>query len=405
MVYSIRKIIWFTIPFILFGIYGLILSQYEIVTPSDSLELHNPEGYFDYAGVTHVHSQASLGSGSYEEVIAGAQESGLDFLIFTDLNHFEPPKEIEGYHGNLLAFLGNKYSYLDSRFLFFSSSYDDPPKNSGESDLFLADALSQKRPEDKRGILVLAHPLLEKFAWNRPIPESLDGIEIINLQSVWEKASQKNPISFFWSFLIFPFNPSYALIRLFVSPQEEINLWDSVGKNRKLVGFAGNDTRAKAVPLRSLQIKFPSYKTSFDFLRNHVLLDSELTGMFEEDQEKIIEALKNGSFYMSLDFLAPPKGFLVEMRKDQIHFPMGSEIKWKSGLELYVKLPKSQIGEVEIALFRDGEHLLSTQQLELKKDIDRPGVYRIVVMALPMFPIPDGRKWMPWIYSNPFFVR
>ncbi|NUN04524.1 MAG: hypothetical protein HUU57_02070 [Bdellovibrio sp.] len=36
--------------------------------------------------------------------------------------------------------------------------------------------------------------------------------------------------------------------------------------------------------------------------------------------------------------------------------------------------------------------------------ITQPGTYRVQVRVSPLMPLPDAKKWITWIYTNPFFV-
>jgi len=125
-----------------------------------------------------------------------------------------------------------------------------------------------------------------------------------------------------------------------------------------------------------------------------------------QDREKILSALKKGQFFMSLDILADPKGFLAEVRHlDGETYPMGSVLIWKKDLELFVRLPHKPIVPFEIAIFKDGELMMSSNSQETIFSIHSHGVYRVVVRVIPTFPLPDGKKWIPWIYSNPFYIK
>jgi hypothetical protein len=37
--------------------------------------------------------------------------------------------------------------------------------------------------------------------------------------------------------------------------------------------------------------------------------------------------------------------------------------------------------------------------------LNSPGVYRVLVRVIPTLPLPDGKKWIPWIYTNMFYVE
>jgi len=385
--------------------YGLFLSQYQLSILLPELKPDHPVGYFDYKGVTHAHTNLSTGSKMPRQVIKGAQSSKLDFLFFTDLNQFEKSYEIEGYHEKVLVSVAGEYSYLDSRLLFYDREKRHRFDGLGQSQVFFANLSSQN--EKTPDLFWMAHPLKKGHTWAGRYPGSLDGIEIINLKTIWQKAWSKNHFSFFWSFLIFPFSSRLALLRLYENPIEEIALWDKLNQRWPTAGFVGNDTTARAVSLFGHQFLFPSYSASFDFSTNHVLLKSELTGVAEHDRTKIFQALKKGQFYLSLDILADPKGFVAEIISPTTatSYPMGSSLPFSKGLNLVIKLPQQPQVPFEIAAFRNGHHVMSSNSPETSMEIHSPGVYRVVVRVIPTFPLPDGKKWVPWIYSNPFYVH
>ena len=119
-----------------------------------------------------------------------------------------------------------------------------------------------------------------------------------------------------------------------------------------------------------------------------------------------MQALNAGQFYMSLDILADPKGFLAEIRSaDGKAYPMGSKINWKQDMSLYIRLRKKPSVTFEIAVYKDGHHIASSNSQETSFNLHSPGVYRVIVRIIPTLPLPDGKKWLPWIYSNPFFVK
>jgi hypothetical protein len=43
--------------------------------------------------------------------------------------------------------------------------------------------------------------------------------------------------------------------------------------------------------------------------------------------------------------------------------------------------------------------------MEIDYAITTPGVYRLEVRVIPLLPLPDAKKWIGWIYTNPFFVK
>jgi hypothetical protein len=153
-------------------------------------------------------------------------------------------------------------------------------------------------------------------------------------------------------------------------------------------------------------VAFPSYTTLFGLVTNHVLLNSELTGQASSDRAKIMAALRQGQFYMSLDTLANPKGFNSFMTTKNGHvISMGSDVEMEDSLELTVDLPHTPTVPFEIIIYRNGERILSASSRTTKLPIRSPGVYRVAVRVNPTLPLPDGRKWIPWIFTNPFYVK
>lgn len=390
----------------LYVVYGVYLANYDVRILPEELVAEPPRGFFDYRGVTNVHTKLSSGSGNMSEVVAAAQNSDLDFLSVTDLNLFDRPTALAGYHSHLLVMLDGEFSYLNSRLLNLGASTTKHLQGVGRSQVLFADLLSQNERESDVGLFVLAHPMKPRYKWTGEYPTGLDGIEIINLKTVWQEAWAKNKFSFFVSLFILPFNEKLALLRLFEAPDEELHLWDELSQKRRILGLAGADAEAKLMVGDDHSfLRFPSYETLFSIVRNHVLLKSELTGNATSDVEKIAQGLRQGQVYMSLDILGNPKGFnaVIRSKTGQV-FPMGSQIKWQEGLVLEVSLPQKPNVPFDSVIYRNGERMLTSNSQITQYFINGPGVFRVMVRVIPTLPLPDGKKWIPWIYTNPFYI-
>lgn len=401
-----RKLLILSSFVLLFLFYELAISQYHFSIIPEELEPENAPGYYDYKGITHAHTNIGLGSAPPSEVVEAAQEVGLDFLILTDLNNFNPNREIAGYHRQTLVFVAQQFSYLDSRLIIYDSLNPRTIGTLGEAQMTLADLLSQSGKDSQQDLIVLAHPFKSGYSWSGAYPSGLDGIEVINLKSVWRKAWESYKPSFFWSVLIYPFNSQLAFVRLYTEPRDEIQLWNKLNQTQKALGFSGAEATARTGSISGeLYFKFPSYQTSFALSTNHVLLRSELTGDKTKDSQKIMEALSGGQFYMALDLLGNPKGFSYSLIDGERILPMGSEVQFKKGMKLSVHLPRKPKVPFEIQVFKDGDHMMSSSSVESEYEVHGPGVYRVVVRAIPTLPLPDGKRWISWIYSNPIYVR
>lgn len=385
-------------------LYGFYINQYDVSIIPQQITREHSRLLNDYKGVMNVHTDLSSGSATASFVITSAKLANLDFLMFTDLNIFNMPTTFESYHGNLLVFSAGKYSYLDSRLIYYSMTQESIGNNLGDAQVKLSDLLSQKTGASKDTLTVLTHPYKAGYSWSGEIPSGLDGFELLNMKSLVNRAWEDSKISTIWSLAIYPFNPRLSFIRLFTEPTDEIALLDKLSQQRRVVVYAGTEASARVIPLANYFIRFPSYKRSFEFMSNHILLKSELTGSFNSDRTKVFNALKNGNFYMALDMLGDPKGFVATLEEENKSHLMGSTVKLSKNMSLKVSLPSKPKDFFEIMIFKNGEVVARINDPETVFPITQPGTYRVQVRVSPMLPLPDAKKWITWIYTNPFFV-
>ena len=274
----------------------------------------------------------------------------------------------------------------------------------GQAQVYFTDLLSQSPQTADGGFVVLAHPLLNNYRWSGPYPQGLSGIEIVNLKRVLDQSWKTSKLSTIFSCLTYPFNSSLSLLLLYQNPVDELSLWDQLNQEHKVSGFLGSEATAKAIIFGHTAIRFPSYETVFRLASNHLLLRSELTGNYLTDRQKVLTALQAGQFYLSLDVLANPKGFWSEMRAAGHRYPMGSKIEVSEKLQLVVELPARPDVPFEVVIYKDGQRYLTSNSIRTVVDIKVPGLYRSTVRLIPTFPFPFGKKWIPWIYTNPFYV-
>ncbi len=389
---------------IIYLIYGFMVSTYQVNKGLSTIHHNHPYPFFDYRGVTNVSSVRSLGSGEDREIVAEAKRAELDYLFITDYNMLDSNASMEAYYGDLLVLRGAKFSYLDSRLLYYRGDGLAGANTLGEIQVHLTDLLTQ--PPESRGesFVVLAHPFLKGYSWTGEWPIGLDGIEIINFKRVQQQHFTESKLSSFLSLLLYPFNPELAFIRLFSEPQSEIQLWNELNQQRSVVGHLGLEATAKAIPFAGSVIKFPSYETQFRLGSEHVLLRSELTGNVKSDKIKILRALRRGEFYLALDVLGNPKGFNVLLEdKDQLYL-MGSTVKLKKNMRFRIEVP-SMSADSEVLVIRDGETIETLPGKTTEIEIKKPGIYRFVVRLRVVLPLPDQTRWISWIYTNPFRVE
>lgn len=360
-------------------------------------------GYYDYRGITHVHSIASTGGGTYPEILSQAQSAGLEFVVLTEVNQPQRPFFAEGYFHDILVLAGGEYSYFDSRLMYYGGTADSPPTGQSQTQVFFADLLSQQNKKEE--FIVLAHPFYSRYSWRGEYPNGLNGIEILNLKSIFASSWEKNKFRTVLSFLTYPFNAQIAFSYLLGIPNDELLLWDKLNKNSKTIGFAGNDSTSRLNISGDRFIKFPSYESTFGLISNHLLIQSELTGNFEKDKIKVLRALKNGNFYISVDLLGATEGFVAEMSSDSKNYLLGSDVPLKKNTKLSIELPGLFRRPYQVRIIKDGEDYSTSTAQKTVLNINAPGIYRVEVYVNPKIPLPDGNKWLPWIYSNSFYVH
>lgn len=385
-------------------IYGLLIGQFQLGLIQYKIRPNPINGYYDYKGVTHVHPISD--SVQQLELISAAKESDLDFVLLARHNSFDDKLPREQYFGDLLFIEAGSYSYVDNHLLYYNDEAKSEFDSIGQSQLYFADLINSRNEKSANDFLVLAQPFASNILGGTPNLKGYDGLELINLKSMWESSWERHKFSALWSFFVYPFNPQLAFYRLFELPEKEFELWDQANTNQKMIGHLGNEAQSRVIPLGPLgNQQFPSHKTFFQLATAHLLLKSEFTGNPTRDRQKVFEALRAGSFYMSFEMLANPKGFYAEMSSRGEKFSMGSSISLTRNLKLKIVLPSEPTCPYEIAIFKDGQLFLTANSPETTIDIHTPGVYRAVVRVIPTLPLPDGKKWLPWIVSNPFFVQ
>ena len=399
------KTLIFSTGFLLtYIIYGFYISQFDVGATRSDLESKTDSPFYDYKGLINVHTQRSLGSGTIPLINEEAKVAGADFILYTDLNVFDTSPVSDAYDGRLLVLSGFKYSYLDSRLIYYSPSNKGLGASLGEAQTALADLISQDPSSRPDTLVLLAHPFLRGFEWSGEWPEGLDGLEILNTKAMATSAWNYSKASSIWSLFIYPFNPQLALFRLFLEPSEELGLLDQLSLKKKIFAFAGSEASARAIPWTGYLIRFPSYHKTFELLSQHVLLESELTGSLQQDKTKIFEALKKGQFYICLDLLGDPKGFYTYIASNKDLYPMGSKLKWNKNLVLKGRLPEKPKPYFEVIIYRNGQRYKTFHKPEFEATLDGPGTYRVQVRIAQRFPLPDATKWITWIYGNPFLV-
>ena len=269
-----KTLIISTVFLLSYIIYGFYISQFEVGSARSASPVPTASPFYDYKGLMNIHTRRTIGSGTVPVINEEAKAAGADFVMYTDINLFDAAPNPDAYDGRLLVLSGAKYSYLDSRLIYYSPSDKTLGYSLGKAQTALSDLISQDPATRPDSLVILAHPFLHGFEWSGEWPDGLDGIELMNTKSMAIRAWNHSRISTIWSLLIYPFNSQLALFRLFSEPREEMGLLDQLSLKRKIFAFAGSEASARAIPWAGYLIQFPSYLKTFELVSQHVLLES-----------------------------------------------------------------------------------------------------------------------------------
>ena len=396
-----KAVLRFTFFILIFVFYGLYLANVNLQVVPELKPTVTPE-YFDYRGAINVRSSLSDGAREPLRIIQAAQQADLDFLFITDLYRKDQNLRYQGYFDRLLVMSGQEYRILDSRILAIGG----PKLTSEDLSWRMADWLSQSHYDDNTPFIVLATPFNSdgQAQWGTQWPVGVHAIEVQNPKMISARMYRASILEVLWSFLVYPFNAEYAFLRLYKEPTQELELWDKLGENRPLVGVSGLDANARAIAFPGNYWEFPSYRESFKMMSTHVLLENELSGTYERDQKILLKALKQGQVYFSLDMLGNPKGFMAYVLDGKKRILMGQKKNFQPAQKLVYQLPSQPREFFEVLLMKNGVTQAISNKSQDQFYLSGPGHYRLVVRVSPFFPLPDAKKWVTWIYTNPFYL-
>ncbi|MBK9153249.1 MAG: hypothetical protein IPM25_03340 [Chloracidobacterium sp.] len=352
----------------------------------------------EYKGIIHAHTHlGGHSTGSFEEMIAAANANDLDFVILTE--HWSDTIDtsamtLNGIYGQTLFIGGSEIDTADAgdRFLMIPGSGDAASLRKVPT----AAVIDKLHAENRLAFVTYPEKL---NSWNA----QFDGIEVFSLHT---NAKKMNPFTaIFDAIWSFPAYPELMLATYFKRPEENLRKFDEIAAKREISLFAGTDAHSNiGVHLfgddagnKGLKIKIDPYATIFRLARQHVLIerDKPLT------KESLVEALKAGRSYIGLDVIGDTSGFSFECvcGDDLVRLGSGpSATGSQKGL-----LRGTSPSRSRFVLLKDGQTVLErSDALEFTLPVTETGAYRLEVYLDQLGPPFDK---MPWIISNPIYVR
>lgn len=354
------------------------------------------EEYRDYAGVIHVHTAYSDGSGTLAEIIESAQANKLDFVIITDHNTIKAKeKGAEGWYNNTLVLVGEEITHSAGHCLVLNlptsihSNGKTPTEYLREINL-------------KGGLSFIAHPNVKgkwlfgipdaswKEGWN--IPE-FTGIELWSFLEDWME--DLNWFNLYWHI-------KYPQKAIDGPNKQTLIEYDKMIQKKQVVAIGVVDAHGSVFASLKILNMLP-YWESFRTIRTHVL-SPPFTKNFQQDVDLLYSSLAAGHCYVANEFFFNARGFSFKAClsnakseiKDNHEKIMGDIIHFTPGIRLKVEIPenvKNMELNTEIFLIHNGKIIKSSEE-NFEYEVKEKGTYRVEVYI--------GN--FPWIFSNPIYI-
>ena len=347
----------------------------------------------DLAGVVHVHSTYSDGTGTVAQIARAARANGLDFLLLTDHDTLAARDQgEEGWHDGVLMLVGEEVSpRRENHYLAFG--IERPIDHDG-----LSPAQIVERVTEAGGFGFLSHPFSkgsERFRrggagmpWRDLECDGYTGLELWSF--VTDTAERVNSVPELLRFIAAPGR------FLDHPPRRNLELWDEICRRRRCVALGGIDAHQVGIRVRGrVPLRLMAYKRSFRHLRTHLLAEEPLTGELERDRATVFAALRAGRAYLAVDSVAPARGsrFWAEGSEGR-RAEMGEETAAAEWV-LRARVPRP----ARLRVLRDGEPVAESRGEEVEHWTDAPGVYRVEAYREA-----HGRE-RTWILTNPIYLR
>jgi hypothetical protein len=331
-------------------------------------------------GAMHIHTRRSDGTGTVEDIAAAAARAGLDFIIVTDHGDGTREPDAPAYRHGVLCIDAVEITTANGHLVALGLPRV-PYSLGGEA----RDVVEDVRRMG--GIAIAAHPTsarpqLQWTDWTPPI----HGLEWANADS--ERRDESIP-SFARALLTYPFRQSETLAALLDRPREALERWDELARERPTVALAASDAHAT--------LRVPGYESIFRTF-SIALPGIALTGEPKADARVVLDAIRHGAVFSTIDALAGPVALSFSASGDGGSAQMGQDVVVKGPVTLVVQ--SNALDSATLALLRDGQPVKSGPGPRLEHVASEPGVYRVEIQ----WPDAPGQPPVPWVVSNPIYL-
>ena len=357
---------------------------------------------FEIIGNLHLHTTASDGTGSHDQVASAAAQAGLDFIIYTD--HNVAVSGLEGWYCDPAS--GNEVLRL------MGQEVNDealPQEHSHLLCFFVEDDLQPIAADPQRlidtvrergGLCFLAHPLerpgyngsrgvVNVYPWRHWHVSGYTGLELWNTMTDVKQQLRDIPRGILGAYL-----PPWTVTAPF---PETLAKWDQLlATGQKVVAIGNSDAHAMYFTLYKVlrRTVFPYYYL-FRAVNTHLFLDEPLAREPGLARRQISVALQAGHCFVGYDLIGSSRGFSFTAASGDQQAIMGDTLVLRSAATLQVVSPQP----AQLRLLKDGRLLTEVRGQSLNWTTREPGVYRMELYR---------RYWgwqRGWVFSNPIYIR
>jgi hypothetical protein len=346
-------------------------------------------------GAYHVHSRASDGTGTVDQIARASAAAGLQFVIITDHGNATATTAAPHYVAGVLCIVAVEISTTDGHYAALGLA--PPPYPLAGEGRDVAQDVARLG-----GFGIAAHPdsakdTLQWRAWDVPV----DGVEWFNADSQWRDESRWRLLP---AILQYPVRPAETVVSLFDRPVAALAQWDRLTASRRVVGLAAADAharmglRGKADPYdESLHVPLPSYESVFRAFSMRVEIEAPLSGDATRDAPLLLDAIRAGRVYAAFDGVAGPAviDFTASSGGDRVR-----QGGWLRGGDVRFQATANVPPGGSLVLLHNGVDVAHSNGPILMHRSERPGAYRLEA-RIPGAP---GAPPLPWVVSNPIYV-
>lgn len=397
-----RKILLALLALVLLAQFPFIVQRFRIADRAAKIKTDNAERvvredpeFEEFVGIIHVHSNlGGHSTGSFKEILNAARKNELDFVVMTEhvSDDFDTSAmTLSGHIGDTLFIGGHEVETVTGdRFLMLEGG----PEMATDRQLGTPRFIEKYDRQGKVALIV--YP--EKFkSWDG----RFDGVEVFSLNTnTKQQAGVVTIMTAMWSFWSYP---ELTLAETFRRPDDNLRRFDSVAEQRNVSMFAGIDAHSNIglhvlgddTGKKLFNVKIDPYECIFRVVRAHILTERGT----RISKESVLNAIRLGRMFVGFDIAGDSSGFSFVAESAAKRYQMGSEPRLTAGMKFVSHSPIP----ARFVLFRNGTKIHETgSQSEMVFEPTEPGVYRV---ELYRSELGSSFESMPWILSNPIYVR